>query len=260
MSTTFTASPVLGETIELNVGVVRAGGQNYFVALLKEAIIAKGHNAKINVFDKLPQKRIVYMLKRGELSTSWFLRKKEKDKQFSFVNVKLTNGLIGHRILFIGKGRQQEYDTVNTLEDFRKLNKVGAFGRNWYDVDVWKYNNLKYIERDGAWRPKIYKQIGAGNRGVNYFSRGYFEIVGEYKTYNQYVDIEQRLALIYDRDFVYYLSKPAEKYKKILEEALVNARETGLMDRLMKKHMAESFDAIDLSKRVKIHMKNPSEK
>ncbi len=256
----FAVPAVYGETVNLKIGAVRAGGQQYFVELLKQAVTAQGHDLNMEVFNKLPQKRILYMLKHGALSTAWFLRKKEKDDKFAFVNVGITNGLIGHRILFIGKGRQQEYDTVKTLEDFRNLGKVGAFGRSWYDVDVWKHNNLTYIERDGAWRNKIYRQIGAGNRGVDYFSRGFFEIAGEYKEHGKHVDIEQRLVLIYDRDFVYYLSKPAEKYKALLEKALINARETGLMDKLMKQNLSESFDTIDLSKRIKIHLKNPPAK
>lgn len=41
---------------------------------------------------------------------------------------------------------------MKTLEDFRKQGKVGGFGKGWFDIVVWKSNDLKFTEEDGEWR------------------------------------------------------------------------------------------------------------
>ena len=40
-----------------------------------------------------------------------------------------------------------------------QLSAAGAdrcFGKGWFDVDVWRYNHLKYEEQDGDWQAKVY--------------------------------------------------------------------------------------------------------
>lgn len=159
--------------------------------------------------------------------------------------------------MLIPKDQQHVYDVVNSLQDFRKLGKVGAMGRGWFDVKIWSLNDLDYIERDGDWRNKIYKQIALQNRGVDYFSRGFFEVIDEAKAH-PYLDIEKHLMLIYDRDFRFYLGENSAHYKQIIEKSLQNAKSSGLMDQLIKNYWAESFDILDTDNRTKIYLKNPA--
>ncbi len=245
------------DTVTLNVGLVRAGGQDYFVDLLESSLKAAGHEVHINVLGNLPQKRMLYMMEQGKLSLTWLVQSAERDATMNPVEVGITNGLIGHRILLIPQGDQARYDGVDTLEAFRNLQLTGVFGKNWFDVAVWRHNNLPYQERDGGWQQKIYRQLAARDRGVHYFSRGFFEVVEEAKAH-PYLDIEQKLMLVYDRDFRFYLSEQGKRYKPVLEASLLAAKRSGLMDRLVKKHWAEAFEVLKPESRQVIPLSVPA--
>jgi hypothetical protein len=160
--------------------------------------------------------------------------------------------------LFIKKGDQPLYDKVNTLDDFRKLNLTGGMGRDWFDAKVWKINLLLFKEHSGDWRA-IYRMIPDG-RDYDYFPRGLNEILVEAGKYPK-LGIENRLVLIYDRDFRFYLSKQGvnagAKYKNILNSIMQKAKESGLIDKLVRKYWAGDFDTLKYDDRIKIHLKTP---
>lgn len=143
------SSSVWAAKVDLNNAELKAGGQEYFTELLQKSLIEAGHKVSINNLGRLPQKRMALMLQTGELSLLLLVQSAERDKKYIPVEIGLTNGLIGHRILLIPKGQQSVYDAVTNLDDFRKIGKVGAFGRGWFDVKVWQFNQLKYLERQG---------------------------------------------------------------------------------------------------------------
>ena len=132
----------------------------------------------------------------GGVSLFWMVQSSERDSNFAYVNVGLTNKLIGKRILFIKKGEQSRYDSVESLADFRKLQRVAGMGKNWFDVKVWQQNKLLVKEHSGDWK-EIFRMIPNG-WPYHYISRGVNEILTESIDYPELV-IEQRLALIYDR-------------------------------------------------------------
>lgn len=215
-----------------------------------------GYRINITIpHEHIPQKRTHVMLQDGKLTLMWLIESAERNKEYTPVSVGLTNGLIGERIFLIPKGKQHLYDSVKTLEDFREIKKVGAFGKNWYDSKVWEANSLKYTVVDGEWR-QIYRFLKLEKVGVDYFSRGFTEIVTE-AGQHPYLDIEQKLVFIYERDFIFYLSDNAKKYKPILEKALINAKETGLMDSLIQKYWKDDFEKLEYENRTKIFLKLP---
>jgi hypothetical protein len=230
---------------------------HYFHELISTALTEIGHNPKL-VVNKYPQSRIQALLDTGAVSIFWMVASAERDNRYTPIKVNITNNLIGMRILFIKQGDQPLYDNVKSLEDFRNLNLVGGMGKNWFDAKVWRANNLNYLEHSGAWQ-FIFKMIPMG-RSYNYFSRGLNEILAEAKQYPE-LAIEKNLALIYDRDFRFYLSKigpnAGEKYKKILTNALLHAKETGLIDRLVRKYWAKDFETLNYDKRIKINLSTP---
>lgn len=243
-------------TITLKLATLKDGGHEYYFELLEKSLTAIGYKVTIDQQNNVPQKRVLALLGGGELTLHWFVQNNTKDKEYTPVEVGLTNSLIGHRILLIQKGSQSKYDGVQTLADFRKLNLVGGFGKNWFDVKVWKENDLKYLEKDGNWR-LIYKMVQKGGRGYDYFSRGMIEVLPESKVY-PYLAIEKKLVLIYERDFQFYLGQGSENIKPILTKALENAKKSGLMQQLIRKHWAEDFQTLNFDQRVKIKLKTPS--
>ncbi|MBF0224313.1 MAG: hypothetical protein HQK76_02560 [Desulfobacterales bacterium] len=251
----FPITKASAETIRLTYAEQGSGGRSYFFELLETALTYSDQSIKLEHLGVMPQNRIYQMLIDDRLSLNWLLQSKERDTIFTPVEVDLTNGLIGHRILLIPKGRQSIYQNVKTLDDFKKLNKVGGFGQNWFDVAVWKYNQLPYIEVQGAWQV-IYNMLNAENRGIDYFSRGIFEILPEAKKH-PYLDIESHLVFVYQRDFRFYLSKNAAHLKKSLEEVLLIAKNNGLMEKLIQKHWKNDLDALGFNQRVKLILNTP---
>ncbi len=253
------ATVSFSETIELSVPAYSDGTHVYFHDLLKQSLEANGHKVTLKSSFKiqktLPQKRAVYMFENDSLSIMWLLQSKERDKKYASAEVGITDNLIGHRILLIPRGKQHLYNAVNNLDDFRKTGLAGGFDESWFDVEVWNANNLKIYELDGAKR-LIYRMVAEKNRGVDYFSRGFNEIITDAAAHPD-LDIEKRLMLIYDRDFLFYLSPSTVKYKKILEDSLGKAKSSGLMNKLIRRHWAKAFTQLNFDKRVKIYLKTP---
>jgi hypothetical protein len=246
------------EKIVLTSGTLPDGGHAYYHELLRESLKLIGYDLDLKVAE-LPQKRAEGLLDKNALSIYWFLPTKERDNR-GWVKIRfgLTNGLIGQRVLFIPKGKQNLYNEVRNLDDFRNLGLRGAFGVNWFDVKVWKQNALNYETVDGDWHV-IYGMLAAGNRKIDYFSRGVIEIIAESKLYPE-LEIEKNLMFVYDRDFFFYMNKTdGARYKDIIKKALIKAKSTGLMDKLLRKHFLESIDQIGYKKRLKIKLQKPLE-
>ncbi|MCG8613222.1 MAG: hypothetical protein MI864_22150 [Pseudomonadales bacterium] len=230
----------------------------FFHNLLEQAITEAGYTPKLIIADDLPQRRIVKYLEVGRLSIFWLIESEERNKKFIPIDVGITNGLIGKRILLIKKGDQYLYNDVKTLEDFRNLNLVGGFGEKWFEAKIWKMNNLLVHEHSGRWE-LIFKMLGKG-RQYDYFALGINAVLDSAKQHPE-LDVEQRLALIYDRDFRFYLSKTGvnagAKYKEELLQILTKAKNSGLIEREVEKYWGDDFRKLNYSERVKIHLKTP---
>lgn len=244
-----------GDGLKLVIPTYPDNTHLFYVELLEKSLDAAGVKYTEEFQKDLPQNRAVQMLDEGKLSLMWQLASAERDAKYTRVNVGLTNGLIGQRILLIPSDKEDVYAHVQNLDDFRKLGKVGGFGKNWFDAKVWKANDLKYEEIDGEWRV-IYNMVAEGNRDLDYFSRGFTEIIGDAAAHPN-LKIEEHLVLIYDRDFYYYLSSSAAPYKEIIQNALLKAKASGLIDELVQKYWAESFAKLNMDKRVKIQLETP---
>lgn len=247
------------DVITLHVPILEDSPQHhiYYHELLETAIREAGHIPAF-ITRELPQLRIKDYLNQGKISIYWLIESAERNKQYIPIEVGITDGLIGKRILLIKRGDQHLYDNVKNLDDFRNLNLVGGFGNKWFEVNVWKTNNLRYIEQGGNWKA-IFKKISKG-RDFNYFPSGSNEVLSHSRQYPE-LDIEKRLVLIFDRDFRFYLSRTGvnagAKYKDVLEDALKKAKNSGLIDRLVRKYWAKDFKTLNYDKRIKIHLKTP---
>lgn len=227
----------------------------YYEELLRRSLEAAGHRIRLEFTESLPQKRAVEMLERGEISLYPLLETAERDEKFVPVRVDLVGGLLGHRVLLVPSGRSAVYAGVNSLEDFRRLGAVGSLGEDWFDCRVWESNGLPYLAVSGDWR-SIYEMLERGDRGIDYFSRGVTEIVEDAKGHPG-LEIEPRLVLFYDRDARFYLSRSAAVYRDVIESALREAEESGLMDEIIRKYWGEDLRALGYDERLKIRLDTP---
>jgi hypothetical protein len=252
------STQIMAANVELRLPAYSDDSHIYYHELLEQALLEAGHQPVIDIPSaNLPQKRAESMLRNGQLSLVWLLASAERDKDPNFtpVRVGLTNGLIGHRLLLVPRSEVDAYRFVNTLEDFQNLDKTGGFGKNWFDVDVWQANQLKTVEVDGEWR-RLYKMVANHKRGVDYFSRGFTEIIND-SLHHPYLAIEPYLILQYERDFQFYVSNSQPELAAIIEDALKKAEDSGLLDKLIEEYWREDFDLLNYRRRVKIELKTP---
>lgn len=247
------------DIITLYIPIVEESPQQhlFYHELLTTAITEAGHTPNL-VIQRLPQPRIKNYLEHGLISLYWMIESEQRNQRYQAIEVGLTNKLIGQRVLFIKQGEQPLYEKVQNLDDFRALNFVASMGKDWFDAAVWKENNLAYSEYFGNWQ-QIFRTIERGTRH-NYFPRSVTEVLTETVLYPN-LEIEQRLLLIYDRDFRFYLSKQGPqagiKYEQILKQALVQALESGLITRLINKYWGDDFKKLNYDQRIKLYLKTP---
>ena len=242
-------------TISLVFPTINQTHQEYYVELTQKALEAAGYEVVIETTDNLPQERAIQMLESDRISIIWLVQSAERDELYTPVKVGLTNSLIGHRVLLVPQGSEEAYANVATVDDFRAMGTVGAFGQNWFDARVWDENNLEYVGIEGDWNV-IYAMLERQDRGIDYFSRGFIEIRTDAGAHPE-LAIENNLMLIYDRDFRFYLSEGASKHQQVLEEALQQAQESGLLDELIRKYWADDFDELNFDGRVQIRLETP---
>ncbi|MCG9724943.1 hypothetical protein [Vibrio brasiliensis] len=252
----FSSLAMAKDSITLTLASQMDGGHRYYHELIYEALTEAGYDVRIEVpSEHIPQKRVLKMVEANQLSMTWLIATKERDKRYVSIDVPLTNGLIGKRVLLIPPKLQPVFDKVTDLDDLRATQKVAGLGVNWFDVDVWRANRLKIYRQDGEWR-NLYDRLTL-NGAVNYFPRGLNEVGSEAEQHPN-LAIEQRLLLVYERDFKFYLSPDMAPYRTKIEQALIQAKSSGLIDRLVKKHWGASIEQLKPAQRVVIKLELPA--
>ncbi|WDE10599.1 hypothetical protein [Thalassomonas haliotis] len=243
------------KSIALTISSRNDSSVAFYHDLLQQALALGGYQAKITFIGSLSYLRQVNYLKHGKIDLIWRLGTKERDQAFTRIDVGLTHGMIGQRIFLIPKGDQWKYDDINNLADFIEHGLTGGFGEKWFDIEIWKYNQLPYVEIPGD-NNKIYPMLASKRRNIDYLSRGMNEIIGDARLH-QDLEIEQRLLFIYQKDTYFYLGPSAIQYQSILEHSLRLAEKTGLIKTLIYKHWGNIDNLLQLDKRKKIHLKMP---
>ncbi|WP_083748596.1 hypothetical protein [Pelomonas sp. KK5] len=224
----------------------------YFTHLLEESLRAAGHEPVLTIVANVPQPRIWEMVASNQLSLIWGVQSRARDAAYASVANALTNGLAGQRILLVRKGQEQAYAGVRTLDDFRRLGKVGGLGAGWFDVDAWRSNGLPLYVKPGDWR-QMFAMVASGERGIDYIARGASEIVNEVRAHPG-LAIEQNLVLVHDHDMRFYLSPEAARYKPVIEEALAQADRSGLKKRLIERYLMPDARGLSLDRRVRLKL------
>ena len=194
------------------------------------------------------------MLGDRKLDLIWGMQTPEKDKDMVPIQVALTDGLVGQRILLIRPEDQQVFDRVTSIKTLRDTKLIAGFGEGWFDAQVWKKNRLPVFEFTYQFS-QIYPMVTLGNRGVDYLPRGANEIVMEARQH-KHLSIEKHLLFAYDRDMRFYLAPHAAAYKPIVENALKAAEASGLKRRLIDQNFGPEIKTLDLARRRRIQLQS----
>ncbi len=224
----------------------------FFHTLLYRALLEAGYQPKL-VVHKVPHLRAKQLLETGDLSLLWLVESQARNQHFIPVEVGLTDGLIGQRVLLIRPEDQEWFAQIEQLDDLRQQGIHTALGKRWFDVKVWQMNQLPYVTVDGNWRT-MFTLLKKGR--VDYLSRSVLEVIQESREHPSLV-IEKSLLLVYDRDYRFYLSHKAAHFKPLLEEALSQAKRSGLIQRLVESHWQQDFKQLRLDQRQSLKLKTP---
>ncbi|MBE9609509.1 hypothetical protein [Chitinilyticum piscinae] len=247
----------LCEDITLRLQARRDGQHEYYHRLLSEALRAQGHTVTLQVSPELPAARRNQLLESGEISVHWLLQSKQRDAQYLPVPVGLTKGLIGQRLLLIPRGASTRLAGVNNLADLQALNLRAGMGKDWFDVRIWQFNRLPVFEQTGDWQ-LLYRMLLTPERQIDYLPRGALEIGPEQQSRPE-LEIEPRLVLVYDRDFIFYVSPREPGLHDAISQALTAAAESGLQQRLLEQHFRKQLQPLNLQQRVRIPLVVPDE-
>ncbi len=244
-----------GERIALRVVTLPQDRHLYYTRLLEESLRAAGYEPELIFVKDVPEPRLWGMVAQDQLSLIWGVQTSARDHDYASIKNALTNGLIGQRILLVKAGHAGDYAQVRTLDDFRKLGKVGSVGVNWFEAEVWNFNLLPLYIKTGDWR-RLFSMVENGDRGIDYVVRGAGEIAKEAAEYPG-LAIEPHLILSYERDMHFYLSPGAVRYKSIIENALAQADRSGLKKKLMAQYLLPELKNLNLDKRVALKLATP---
>lgn len=211
-------------------------------------------NATLQTLDITNYYREKKLLSEGVTSLMVRLGTPQRDQQFRRVNIGLTDGMIGHRILLVSEQNKYKFKDVNNLDSLRRLSMTGVFGPGWFDADIWRANNLSYVELGGGIET-ILRMLASGSRGIVYFSRGIMEI--DEAVMVDGIAIEPQLLLVYDADFYIYTRKEADCLATTLLKALRHIANQGTLKRLQDKYFGYLYQQFKVEQRKTINLKLP---
>jgi hypothetical protein len=243
------------DEISLTLGGTESA-YRYTAELLTRVLESEGYKVLITYVGFIPTTRLEYMMEKGGLSCFILGKTEARSQRFLPVDVGMTNNLMGQRILFIRPELQKDFDSVYTLEDLQTLGVVCGMGKDWGDIDIWKYNDLSVETVVGDWR-KLYNMVSAGNRNIDYLSRGAQEILQEYTTYPN-LAVEENLVLVYKQDHILYVSPKYSELHRILSQVMEKAEQKGLISQVAREFFSEVYEPpINLDKRRVIPLELP---
>ncbi len=231
--------------------------QGYYLSLLRQALSDEGVEVRWRSLPAMSNERLQNMLENGDIEVYWFLRSAERDRRFLRVDVPLTDGMIGRRILMVRHEDREMFRNVTTLGGLRASGKVAALGKGWLDSQIWERNGLAWREMPTPVE-QIYRLVAAGARKLDYFPRGVTEVAAE-SGIDAGLEPEPYLLLVYPQDFYFYVSTRNPVLFALLKNALKRAQERGLRAALFQREFGTDLDRLMLSRRREILLALPGE-
>ncbi|MFN4237434.1 MAG: hypothetical protein ACK4FZ_09405 [Vogesella sp.] len=231
-------------------------GEAYFHGLLGAAMSAAGSPVRLQPLQEMPNARAELLLQQGKLDLHWFVRTAQRDKQFLRVDVPLTEGMMGRRVLMVPPKYANEYVAYRSLQDVQQSGKVAAMAHGWADIAIWQYNGLP-VSPQRLSVPELYRLVAQGGRGMHYFPRSVIEIETE-RDHHAGLVPARGIMLVYAQDCYFYVSPRRPELQRSLQLALQQAQASGLRQRLFRQHYAAALSALELDKRHVLKLKLPA--
>lgn len=175
------------------------------------------------------------------------------DTDFYPIAFPVLKGLLGYRVCLIRKGDQARFNGMITAYDFTQKNINICQGEFWPDTEVLKRNGLPVVT-SRAYLP-IFDMLQKGE--CDCFLRGAQEIMPEYQTHKDQVDIEKSFLVNYPQPGFFYVNRNNKQLAMRIELGLLRALDDGSYDELFIRLMSPQLKHLDLKSRRNIRLNVP---
>lgn len=201
------------------------------------------------------QGRYIEDLRTGRIDVMWAASDASIEEQVPAVRIPLLKGLLGHRIFLIHKNSQHKFDTVNTLDDLKKL-KLGQ-GATWADTKILESNGFNVVKTQKY--DNLFYMLDGGR--FDAFPRGVQEPWGEVnKIPGLELAIEKRLMLVYKMPFYLFVTPTNQQLVRDIESGLNAMVADGSFDNefLNDPSIKKVIELADLKNRKVFYLDNPA--
>jgi len=233
---------------------------DYCISLLRQ-ILEKTSNSH-GPFKMIPAEnmnvgRAIEFLKAEEVETVnviWTTSSENREDALLPIRIPIRKGLLGYRIFLIKKEDQAKFETIETLEELKKL-KVGQ-GHIWNDVKVFKGNGFEVVI--GPNYEGLFRMLMEGR--FDYFSRGINEAPEEYEMRKDILPnliIENTILLYYPWPKYFFTSKKNPVLAARIELGMRMMIEDGSFDKIFLKYHKKDIARVHLNSRKLFKIHNP---
>lgn len=233
---------------------LRGGGDSRYFQSLLEVLAKEGDQGqRLQFLPEMANRRADVMLERGELDVYWYIRTPQRDQRFLLVDVPLTEGFIGRRILMTRPDLLPRFANIRTLDQLRESGLTALMGGGWADIAIWREAGLAVREQVMTTR-ELYRQVASGIRGSDYFARGSIEVMPEQAIWAGLKPVPG-LVLSYPGDFYFYVSPRKPELQRWLQTQLLQAEKSGLRHRLFVEHYGKVLGQLEMARRHEIRLR-----
>lgn len=173
-------------------------------------------------------------------------------EEMYLIDFEILNKINHYRISFVNKDFLKEFQASKSLDDLKKFPLCRK--KDWFD-GAYGPNGFK-VETSGNYEG-IFQMLNSGR--CVWFPRGVNEIFDEYKVYKDQIPnavIDDKIAVQYESNIMYFVSKESKEYGDRVKKGLMEAKKDGSFEALLEKKFKDDIEQAQLKKRRIFEIKN----
>jgi hypothetical protein len=203
--------------------------------------------------ENVTQGRLEKLLSNQKIDIAYLPTDKNRESEFIAVKVPIYRGMLGYRVLFINKKKEQEFAQLTTFSQFQEM--TAGFGTHWTDIKILKSNGINVISTPyyrGLFEMLRFDRFDYIPRGIPEASEEYIE----FSKLNKNLFIEESIGLYYPFYVYFFVSKQAPGLALRIERGLNALIEDGTFQTLFLKHFQKNILTFNIPSRKTFHLTN----
>ncbi|EWH08426.1 hypothetical protein DS2_17532 [Catenovulum agarivorans DS-2] len=184
----------------------------------------------------------------------WAAARVEWENTLIAVKQPLLKGLLGKRVFFINKNKQNLFSIIRNINELKKL-RLGT-GHVWSITRIFENNQFNLVTSSSY--EGLFKMLAKDR--FDYFPRGVNEILEEFATRKEMypnMAIEQDIVLKTDLPVYYYVTPASPEIAKDIEVGLAAIIKNGTFDKLFDQHFSQLQTSLQLTNRKVFKLTSP---